>query len=73
MPANFYISKPLIFIFVVFMLLPFKYLVSNERKECGLKSMIKLVVINSKMELYFCDLVGFVQVKGERIRAVTRG
>lgn len=44
--------------------------VRNMGKE---KNMIKLVVINSEMELYLCDLVGFGQVKGERLREETKG
>lgn len=34
--------------------------------------MIELVVINSKMELFFCDLVGFDKVKEQRLRADER-
>lgn len=44
----------------------------NVRNVGKKRSMIKLVVINSKMELFFCDLVGFDKVKKRRLRADER-
>lgn len=43
--------------------------VRNVGKE---RCMIELVVINSEMELFLCDFVGFDEIKKQRLRAYER-